>query len=58
MTSCDANGVNGTTELCKSDQNEVKHDFFSHVKPLVPVLLSCDGHCIINDTICLLGQDD
>ena len=26
-----------------NDQNEVKHDFFSHVMPLEPALLSCDA---------------
>ena len=37
--------------LGHNDQNEVKHDFFNHVMPLVPALLSCDSNCIINGTI-------
>ena len=34
--------------LGHNDQNKVKHDIFSHVMPLVPVLLSCEGTCIIS----------
>ena len=34
-----------------NDQNEMKHDFFSHVMPLVPTLPSCDVNCIINDIL-------
>ena len=37
--------------LCHNDQNEVKHDFVSHVMPLVPGLLSCDAKCISNGII-------
>ena len=37
--------------LDHNDQNEVTHDFFSHVTPLVPALLSCDAKYIINGTI-------
>ena len=39
------------------DQNEVKHDFVSHVMPLAPPLLSCDARCIISGTIFSLGED-
>ena len=37
--------------LGHNDQNEVKHDFFSHMMPWVPALLPGDANCIINGTI-------
>ena len=36
--------------LGHNDQNEVKHDFFSHVMPLFSALLSYDENRIINGT--------
>ena len=33
-----------------NDENEVKHDFFSHKKQLVPALLSCDANCVMIGT--------
>ena len=44
--------------LGQGDQNEVKHNVFSHMMPLIIALLSCVANCIINDTISLLGEDD
>ena len=38
--------------LDHSDQNDVKHDSFMHVMPLVPAMLSCATSCIISGTIC------
>ena len=37
--------------LGHNDQNEVKHDFFSHMMPLTPELLQCDPNYIINGII-------
>ena len=37
-----------------SNQNEVKHDFFSHMRPLLLALLSCDANCIITGTMLLI----
>ena len=34
--------------LPQNHQNEVEHDFDSHVIPFEPALLSCDANCIIN----------
>ena len=36
------------------DQNKVNHDFFNHVIPLVPELLSSDTNCIINGVILVI----
>ena len=44
--------------LGHNDQNEVKHDFFNHVVPIEPTLLSCGANCIINGIFCLLGEDN
>ena len=59
--------------LCHNDQTEVIYDFFSHVRPVVPALLSCDAkfmwccwdQCEYHMTLmavsitpfCLLGND-
>ena len=37
--------------LGPNDQNEVKHDFFRYLVPLVPALLACDTNWIIKDII-------
>ena len=43
--------------LSYSDQNEVKNNFFSHLIPTAPQLLSCDANCIISGTFCSSGED-
>ena len=34
-----------------NNQNEGKHDLFSHLIPLTPALLSCEAKYISNDVI-------
>ena len=50
---CDAIVLSMATlySLGHNNQNEVKQDFFSHIMPLAPALLSCDANCITNGTI-------
>ena len=44
--------------LGHNDQNEVTQDFFTHMMPLAPALLSCDANCFINSTIFSLDEDN
>ena len=41
--------------LGHNDQSEVKHDFFSHVMPLIWELLLYNANGIINGTIVFMG---
>ena len=37
--------------LAQDDQNEVQHDIFGHITPLVPALVSCDANSVVNGNI-------
>ena len=40
--------------LVKDDQNEMQHDFFSHLKLLALESASCDANGIVNNTTVLI----
>ena len=44
--------------LVQDDQNEMQHDFFSHLILLSLVSASCDANDIVNKPSYSLGQDD